>query len=80
MNTKEKCKFVTDLAASLTREMHMLICAGRIPAEWDGHELRVLMAEKFIVEAAYSVSRHGSLQKRGARYRAFRNTIRVNNL
>lgn len=80
MTTTDQQEFVNNLTESVRKEIVAHIRDGKIPAEWDGHELRALLAEKFTSEAALSLSRNGSLCKRQRRYRQFRNTVITNNL
>ena len=47
------------------------IKAGKTPADWDGHELRQLLADKF-AEATSKLVPH--------RIRAYKNVVLVNNL
>ena len=75
MNTAEKTKFVADLCGAVVADITAKIEAGKIPAEWDGHELRALLDEKFHGEAARSLA-----LMRGKRLRDFKNTVIVDNL
>lgn len=77
MTLEEKKQFVRDLCKSVSKELEAKIDSGKIPAHWDGHELRALMAEKFIDNAAHSIIK---LQSRGRRARDYRNTVIVNYL
>lgn len=55
MNREEQMSFVSDLTSTIRNEVQGLIEQGRVPTEWDGHELRMLLAEKF--EASAKMSR-----------------------
>lgn len=67
----EKVKFVRDLTASILAEVERKISAEHVPAAWDGHELRHLLADKFAASA-------GTLT--GQRLKEFRNDCLVHNL
>lgn len=71
MNREEKKKFVRDLLDSHQEDILAQIDSGNIPEEWDGIELRELIAEKADLDRC-SVSR--------SRRRAYKNTVIVNNL
>ena len=75
MTKDEKILFIAKLTGSICNELAAKIRDGRIPEEWDGHELRELLAEKFAAETS-SVLKN----KRSARYKAYRNTVLTNNL
>ena len=45
MNAKDKKQFVYDLAENFASQVVNRINDGRIPEEWDGHELRQLLAD-----------------------------------
>ena len=77
METFEKMRFVSDLAKSIATEMVQKIIEEKIPADWDGHELRSLMAEKFEASAAMSLIRR---EPRSKRARDYRNAVLANNL
>lgn len=49
--------------------------ANRMPDEWDGHELRTLLSEKFAQETTPCMN-----DKRGRRYRDYQNEVIVRNL
>lgn len=42
-----KARFTRDLCGSILSDVLADIRAGRIPAEWNGHQLRELLADKF---------------------------------
>ena len=54
MNREEQMELVSDLTTRIRDEVQGLITQGRIPAEWDGHQLRMLLAEKFEQSAKMS--------------------------
>ena len=72
MTPKEQVEFVNQLANAIRDGLSDEISAGKIPAEWNGIELRWLLAERFR-RAVYSVGG----KKRKA---AYNNTVLVNNL
>ena len=77
MNLTTKRKFVRDLTRGIA--INLIEKSRNWPPEWDGHELRVLVAEK--ARAAAKVSRIG-LNSRDAdsRTRDFWNTIMTRNV
>ena len=75
MNQGEKIAFIQNLPSSIAMELIKKVRDGRIPEDWDGHELRELLAEKFDRERG-DILRN----KRSARYKAYRNTVLTNNL
>ena len=70
---REKSRFVRDLARAVAAEIVKKIDAGKVPAEWDGHELRRLLADKFEREVT-------GLMKKGRRLRDYRSDVYNNNL
>lgn len=50
MNKEEKKKFVIDLTKAVQDRIVVLIDEGKIPEQWDGHELRKLLADHFAYE------------------------------
>lgn len=75
MNAESKVEFVNNLTKSVCDEIVGKILTGKIPQEWDGHELRELLADKFAAERSEPLS-----NKRSARYKAYRNAVLTNNL
>jgi hypothetical protein len=71
MDTLEKIKFVSDLCERISEKIIEQIGEGRIPDDWDGIELRWLIAEH-----ANQNARFGD-KRRKAEYD---NTVIVNNL
>lgn len=47
MNPSEKIAFVNNLTDSIKNKIITKITSGAIPENWDGHELRLLLAGKF---------------------------------
>lgn len=74
MKKQEQTKFVKDLTKAIRDQLLADIKAGRVPAEWDGIELRWLLAERFT-----NASRFGN-SANNPRKRDFDNTVLVNNL
>lgn len=77
MTRKEQRKFINDLTKTITDFALLATLDGRIPEEWDGHELRAYMAELFNRAADISVIRTAS---RNQRARDYRNTLATKNL
>lgn len=71
MNREEQTVFVTDLVASVQAKLLADIEAGKVPADWDGHELRHLLARIFARQTTTLAP---------ARKRAFEQVIVVNDL
>lgn len=72
MKRIEQVKFINDLVNSIKRDL--VADVPRIPAEWDGHELRQWIIDRFTERAAL-----GSLM-RGARRREYQNDVITHNL
>jgi len=72
MNKKDKVRFIKDLCNSVKNELISKI--DKIPENWDGYELRELIAQKFRSES-YLMN-----DKRSKRYRDFENDVIVQNL
>lgn len=75
MNQEAKIAFIQNLTSSIAVELIKKVQDGRIPENWDGHELRELLADKFTAERSEPLS-----NKRSARYKAYRNAVLTNNL
>jgi len=71
MNAQEQMGFVSELMANVTEEIIKEIIDGKIPENWDGIELRQLIADTCRYNA-YPMSR--------SRKRAYNNTVIVNDL
>ena len=72
MNRDDQKQFVAELADSIVRDIRDKIDEGKIPEHWDGHELRVLLSEKFEASAKISVIR---TSPRHSRARDYHNTV-----
>ena len=71
MTRTEQRKFVRSLAITIAEKVVSKIESGRIPEEWDGFELRQLLADKFA---------HESFKMDNTRKKEYNNTVLVNNL
>ena len=67
--------FIRNLTQSVVDELVAKVESGAIPDNWDGHELRCLLADKFAHEVS-SLMR----ESRSRRMKDYRNTVIVNNL
>jgi len=74
MNKPDQITFVKDLLDSMKTTLIKQIVEGRIPEEWDGIELRWLIADNAKENSARF---HNSNKRRG---RAYTNAVIVNNL
>lgn len=72
MNRGEQKQFVRELVDSIVEDLCGKIDEGKIPEHWDGHELRVLLSEKFEDSAKISVIR---TSPRHSRARDYHNTV-----
>jgi hypothetical protein len=70
MKKSEKKRFIKQLTGGIAEELISKI--DRMPEEWDGLELRQLLADKFASEATYDMGR--------ARRKEYNNTVLINNL
>lgn len=77
MNKSDQISLVHELCMRMALEISSRIIDGSIPEEWDGHELRVLVAEKASDNAARTLVRKNP---RSARARLYRNTILTANI
>lgn len=70
-------KFVRELSKNIANQVIDSIKKGRVPDSWDGHEFRLLLAEKHA-----SSGRMSSLsgETRSSRARDYRNTVNIQNL
>jgi len=71
MNTKEKKDFIENLCISIASELTSKV--EKMPENWDGFELRELLAEKFRSEAYL-------LQKNKTRFKDYKNDVLILNL
>lgn len=74
MTKRDQVAFLRNLSAGIVDSMIAKIKAGRVPEDWDGHELR-----QWVVDYARE-SAIVSSGLRGKRAREYRNTRLVNNL
>ena len=75
MKKSQQKQFIKELSRNI--ESELLGKLSRAPENWDGHELRVWMAEKYAESGRMSVI---SNEPRTARARDYRNTIITQNL
>jgi hypothetical protein len=75
MNRPEQIQFVRDLTNSVAQSL--IEKADKWPADWDGHELRVLIRDAFVSDARISVI---DKEPRTKRARDYRNVITTENL
>jgi hypothetical protein len=66
----EQVAFLEDLTKSILGDMNMLIVRGKIPPEWDGHELRIWLSDKFADAAEVSSIAKYPRSKRARNFRA----------
>ena len=71
MTRNEQVIFVTELTDRVLESVVAMIRQGMVPIEWDGFELRELLADKFAAKRA-------NMDKR--RKKEYENTVLVNNL
>ena len=74
---QRQVKFVSELCDAIKAEVGARIVKGDLPPEWDGHELRVLLARKFQESAEMSVILKYPRNKRA---KDFKNHMLVNNI
>lgn len=78
MNVADKKLFIRELIANVQNDV--LDAVAKMPDDWDGHELRRYIADKF-EDSAITVGRKGHYGKPYARrFRDYQNTVLVNNL
>ena len=77
MDKDQQREIVKGMTSGIADEITAAIDDGRIPEEWDGHELRCLVEEKACRYSERSAIRQF---KGGLRARAYRNTVIVNNI
>jgi hypothetical protein len=73
MGPKWQAKFVKQLCTVVMNDLIATVKSGRVNSEWDGHEMRELIKDRFA-----SVSGRGLLN--GKRKRDYKNHCLVNNL
>jgi hypothetical protein len=74
MNPSDQILLVNELSNAIITGVLLDIVACRVPNSWDGHELRLLIAERF----AGAVT--GTMAKSTPRYRQYRRAVRRNQL
>ncbi len=77
MTRRDQKKFVRDLSKSIATSISEQIDRDQIPENWDGHELRCLLAYRHEESAKMTSIRKDPRSKRA---RDFKNTIIVENL
>jgi len=77
MSPQQQKEYLREYLESFVHTMSRKIDEGKVPACWDGHELRVWLAEKVKADASVSAIRR---HPHSARARDFRNDLLVNNL
>lgn len=75
--TFDQKEFITGISDNIVNDIVKQIDEGKIPKEWDGHELRALLS--IYHEQSASISNCMS-NKNGKRYKEFKNTVLINNL
>lgn len=77
MTKTDQKRIVREFTTCIRDEVFAHIKAGRIPKEWDGHELRSLVAHKCDQSAARTAIHK---ERRSRRAKAFWNHVIVENL
>lgn len=77
MTQDAQLTIVNSLCMTAALDIGTLIMQGKVPAEWDGHELRALVADKLKQAAERSVVIQ---QPRSKRAKEYRNSVIINNL
>lgn len=77
MTRDEQKVFIAGLMDSVKRSMFQGIERGAVPEDWDGHELRQWLADRFEQSADMSSQMKN---KRGGRRKEYERVIIVNNL
>jgi len=77
MTERKQKALVREISKNVVRSICEKIDSGAIPAEWDGHEFRCLLAVRHHESADV-----GSIMrdKRSRRYREFANLVLIRNL
>ena len=78
MDREEQKELVSALCNDVRDEIQFKITIGKIPENWDGIELRELVADKFAQDTYFG--KRWSNTKRGTRYKDYKNTVLINNL
>ena len=74
MTYDEKMHFVAELIEGVRKDIFLKV--PLMPEEWDGHELRRYIADRFEL----AVLGDYMTNKKSARYRAYRNVINTTNV
>lgn len=77
MTKQQQIEFVRELSDSIQKGIVALIESGKIPEQWDGHELRMLLEHRHKQSADMSLIRKEARRKRA---QEFWNTIIIENL
>lgn len=77
MDQYEQRRFIRDMTAAIQNECLNEISIGRVPKNWDGHELRCWLADKFERSAKGTCIRKNPRIRRSQNYK---NTLAVNNI
>lgn len=77
MTPEYQTKLVQDICNAVRDSVLADVAAGKVPSTWDGHELRVLLVDRFRVNAAATCLVRNP---RGARARAYKNHIQTTTL
>jgi hypothetical protein len=77
MNKNDQISLVNELCMRMALDLGAKIIAGDVPNEWDGHELRALIADKAADNASLSLVRK---EPRSARAKDYKNTIITNQI
>ena len=75
MDKIAKMEFVVDFMSSIQKEVLQNIASDRVPLEWDGHQLREYLADKFAWERTELMKRPRSRMRR-----EYKNAVLVRNL
>lgn len=73
MTRKEQKQFVKNITSSIAAEIISKIESGKIPENWDGYELRELIADKAASETYLR-------NRKDERFSDYKNTVLVSNI
>lgn len=74
MIRSEQIEFVRGLSSTIADKIIEAIQAGKIPEDWDGHELRILLSNQHAQSASMSTIYAHPQSKRARDFRNFMNT------
>lgn len=74
MTRSEQVRFVKGLSDNIANNIIGAIRSGHVPEEFDGHELRVILANQFVASADMTTIKQNP---QGSRARVFRNWVKV---